>query len=77
MKFDTETILEQRVREVIDENGHTNKTEGVGWFFLRHIITSCGIKLELALDFAEYYKVSLDWLLGRTDEKYINGGKQE
>lgn len=74
MTTDTQKIFEDRVKQVIAENGEIGQKEGIGYFFDNYVERHSAPALDYLYDFAEHYGVSLDWLFGRTDVQSVFGG---
>ena len=77
MTIDEQKVFEDRIRNVIEENGDGDRKEGVGYFFDNYVMRHASPGFDYLLDFAEHYGVSLDWLFGRTDVQSVFGGVEK
>lgn len=70
-------ILEKRVIETILENGEPideaglPKNEGTAQELIAYLYISPVVDIADILNFAEEYRVSIDWLLGRTEKNWL------
>ncbi len=70
-------ILEKRVIETILENGESidetgfPKNEGTAKELIAYLYISPVVDIADILNFAEEYRVSIDWLLGRKDTSWV------
>lgn len=70
-------ILEKRVIETILENGEAideaglPKNEGTAKELIAYLYISPVVDMADIFNFAEEYRVSIDWLLGRTEKNWL------
>ena len=70
-------IFNERVKQLRDERGDTqaNAAKAIGMpprTYQRLEMDGCKTHYDTLILIADYYDVSVDWLMGRTDKREVN-----